>query len=212
MPTVEFTFDAAFDYRSDVPIELQPCSIATPDWTTIAPAVEDHLSLTEENFVEGETAEQLEAYLDVLFNLGEHGGAYRHEDRERVERVVKYVMGDEYTIGQAGAVGPGAHAEHMTFVQSWNALSGELEMGGLADELAALRRHLREHATEPEQDAAIGALAEAEMAAREGDGPRVLEHISILKRLGGAGKWALGAATTIGTTVAAAALNAGLGV
>ena len=48
-----------------------------------------------------------------------------------------------------------------------------------------LRRHLRQEAVEPEHDVAIGAVANAEVAAKEGNGPKALEW------LGKAGKWTL---------------------
>jgi hypothetical protein len=118
-----------------------------------------------------------------------------------------------YIFGQAGAVGPGSHAEQTTFVQAWHELERRADTTVLADELARLREALRELATEPEHDAAIGALAEAEIAAKEGQGPEAIEKLSVFARMKSAGKWALDAGTQIGTTVAAEAIKlaAGLG-
>ena len=52
-----------------------------------------------------------------------------------------------------------------------------------------------------EQDEAMGAIAKAEAAAANGDGPAALSH------LGAAGTWALGVAEKIGSAVAADALK-----
>jgi hypothetical protein len=100
----------------------------------------------------------------------------------------------------------------MTFVQTWNQIAGDVNLSELASELDILRQHLRTKASEPEHDVAIAALAEAEMAATEGDGPQALERLSALKHVAGVGKWVLAAATTIGTAVAAQALKTALGL
>jgi hypothetical protein len=70
----------------------------------------------------------------------------------------------------------------------------------------ALRGYPRQEAVEPEHDIAIGAVANAEVAAKEGDGPKTLEW------LGKAGKWALDNATKIGVGVATSALKTALGL
>jgi hypothetical protein len=108
------------------------------------------------------------------------------------------VMGDKYDItgSQVGAVGPGAHVERMTFVQQQ-----PLDIEALAEELGRLRVALREHGSEPEHDLALGEVAAAEKAAKEGDSDGALRH---LKQ---AGQWALGVATEIGVPVATAALK-----
>jgi hypothetical protein len=100
----------------------------------------------------------------------------------------------------------------MTFVQTWNQMAGDISLPELASELDTLRQHLRGTASDPEHDVAIAALAEAEIAAKEGDGPKALERLSALRRVGGAAKWAVGAATSIGTAVAAQALKTALGL
>jgi hypothetical protein len=215
VPMVEFTLDPAFRYRATVPPELQPLPIpAVDDWAALGPVVDSHLALFEEEFVEGATGEELVKYIDVLPTVGqdEDPGRRRYEHSER-ERVLNFVGRDVYIIGQAGAVGPGSRAERVTLVQTWNELERRVDTTALAGELARLRDDLRKRATGPEHDAAIGAIAEAELAAEQGDGPQAIEKLSLFKRLQGAGRWALDAATTIGTTVAAEAIKlaAGLG-
>ena len=81
-----------------------------------------------------------------------------------------------------------------------------MELNSLASELAQLRLNLKERAVEPEHDMAVGSIAEAEQAAKEGDGPRALRHLKT------AGKWTLDVATSIGKTVAAEAIKASLGM
>jgi uncharacterized protein YjbI with pentapeptide repeats len=116
-------------------------------------------------------------------------------------------QGDIYhTPGQAGAIGRGAHAHDMTFNQLWNQSGQLIDLQGLATELAMLRQHLRRIAVEPDHDVAIGAVAEAEMAAKARNGPKVLEWLSK------AGQWVLDNAEKIGVGVATAALKTALGL
>ncbi len=65
-------------------------------------------------------------------------------------------MGDKYNAGQAGVVGPGGHAHDMTFNQIWNQMGNNWDLPTLAEELAKLRSHLKQQATEPEHDTTIG--------------------------------------------------------
>lgn len=115
-------------------------------------------------------------------------------------------VGDQYTTGQAGAVGPGASAQHMNFNQIWNQAGASLDLDALAKELETLRIAMRQKATEAEHDLATAEVAHAELAASKGDGPTVLLHLSR------AGRWALTTATAIGTGVAAAAIKSALGL
>jgi uncharacterized protein YjbI with pentapeptide repeats len=116
-------------------------------------------------------------------------------------------MGDINIAGQVGGVqGRGGHAHDMTFTQLWNQSGPHNDLRALATQLATLRQHLRQAAVEPEHDAAIGAIAQAEMAAKEGNGPQVLEQLSK------AGRWALDNAEKIGVGVATEALKTALGL
>ena len=116
------------------------------------------------------------------------------------------VMGDKYTVGQAGAVGPNAKAENIQFQQIWQQSSSDLDIAQLVDELKLLRGHLRQSADTPQQDEAVAEVSKAQAAAAEGDGPGVMRHLRQ------AGKWALDGATAIGTAVAAAAIKASIGL
>jgi hypothetical protein len=65
---------------------------------------------------------------------------------------------------------------------------------------------MRSAATEPAQDLAVSAIAEAELALESGDTEAAEGH---LRR---AGRWALTTANTIGAGLAVAAIKASLGL
>ena len=115
-------------------------------------------------------------------------------------------MGDTYSAGQAGAIGPGATASQISFQKVWAQLQGSASVEELAKELGALRTAMRSAASEPEHELSIGAVAAAQAAAEEGDGVRTLEY---LKK---AGNWALDVATKIGLNIASFALKGSLGL
>jgi hypothetical protein len=118
----------------------------------------------------------------------------------------KQTMGDTYIAGQVGAQGPHAHAHDINFHQLWSYTGQSLDLPALATQLATLRQHLRQEAVKPEHDIAIGAVANAEVAAKEGNGPKTLEFLSK------AGQWTLDNATKIGVGIATAALKTALGL
>jgi hypothetical protein len=122
------------------------------------------------------------------------------------------VGGDQYNIGQAAAAGPGARADNVVLNQGSSTMVAVSDPAALAGELERLCAHLGAGAQTPEQEAALEILAQAELTAKDGDADAAVEKLSTLKRLGDAGRWALGAATAIGTTVAAAALKVALGL
>ena len=212
VPTVEFIAEARSPLPADVPEEFTPCRFGGPEALPleVCQLAVEQLRLAEQDFLELPNQEKVDAYFTQLVDIGTGRGRYSDEDQERV---VKVVMGDQYNVtGQAGIVGPGGHANSITFVQSWNEVSATGDTEALAADLERLRNELRAKATDPEHDVAVAALAEAELKAKDGDGPGAMEQLSRLGRLKGAGKWALGAATAIGTTVAAAALKIVLGI
>jgi hypothetical protein len=164
-------------------------------------------------------------HTDPVFAKGERQISLRREsekrlvdnylqERERDKGIPKgagsnigeWIMGDKYTVGQAGAVGLSSHAHDMTFNQIWNHASSSIDLSILANELTQLRTKLKEQSTEPEHDVAVGEIACAEVAANKGDGPTVMKHLAK------AGKWALDVATKIGIPVAAEALKKAIGL
>jgi hypothetical protein len=108
---------------------------------------------------------------------------------------------DTFNIhGQAGAVGPGAHAEKNTF-QQIQAGAG-IDLPKLAEELGRLRNAMKGEGTGTrEQDKAIVAVADAEEAATRGDGQAVLQYLKSV------GEWTLGVAEKIGVALAVEALK-----
>jgi hypothetical protein len=115
-------------------------------------------------------------------------------------------VGDTYTATQVGSMGPYAQAHDTTFQQIWDKNAGTIDLQSLARELGTLRAVLRRRASEPEHDLSLGAVAGAETAAKQNDGPKVLAYLRA------AGKWALDGATEVGTTIAAAAIQKSLGM
>jgi hypothetical protein len=116
------------------------------------------------------------------------------------------IVGDEYNIGQAGAVGPNAHAHDMTFNQIGGNIEKSMDLAKLADDLAKLRQAMKSEATEPEHDLAVSEIAKAEQAAKAKDSPKVAQSLK------GAGKWALDVATKIGTSLATEAIKESMGM
>jgi hypothetical protein len=114
-------------------------------------------------------------------------------------------MGDIYNAGQAGAMGPGAHAHDITFQQLWNSASKDLDLSQLASELRALSPRLTEAATAPEHKIAIGNVEAAADAADAGDGPKALQYLKT------AGQWTFDTATKIGIGLSIAAAKSYLG-
>ena len=211
VPTLEFTSNPPSRPPVGIPAEFTPRivrpAIGPQEVCAIA---EEQLAIAEEDFLELDDQDKVDAYFELLVDIGAQRGNYSEEDHERV---VNQIMGDQINVsGQVGAVGRHSHAENITFVQAWDRLSEGTDAAALAAELDRLRQHLRAEANDPEHDVAVAAVAEAQLKAQGGDGPAALEQLSALSRVKGAGKWVVGAATTIGTTVAAAALKAVLGL
>lgn len=110
-------------------------------------------------------------------------------------------MGDSYHAGQAGAQGPNAHAHDITFNQIWSQNKNDIDLNQLSDQLSNLRTELGRQASSPEQFAEIGHIANAEIEAKSGNGPKVMEFLSKV------GKWSFDTATALGVAVAANAIK-----
>jgi hypothetical protein len=117
-------------------------------------------------------------------------------------------MGDKITVGQAQVViGSNSSAGDInTHGHIAGGSIGDIDLSRLADELSSLRRALREEATLPEHDIALGAVAAAERCSREGDASGAMAHLK------SAGRWCLDIASKIGVRVAAEAINSSLGI
>jgi hypothetical protein len=115
-------------------------------------------------------------------------------------------MGDTYHAGQAGAMGPNAKAENISFVQILRDAIGQTSLADLASELAQLRSAMLPAAVDAQQDTVVAEVAQAEDAAKKGDASGVLMHLR------NAGQWALEMATKIGASVAAKAIEKSMGM
>lgn len=83
------------------------------------------------------------------------------------------------------------------------------DLAALAGDLLKLREAAMRQACTPEQMAAVGAIATAEAAAKDGDGGRVKAALSLL---GSGASWLLDTAKGVGVPVAIAAIKAHLGL
>lgn len=84
-------------------------------------------------------------------------------------------VGDQYNVGQAGAVGPNAHAHDMTFNQIGGNIERRMELSALASELMTLREAMSREAQETGHYIVLGEVAKAEEAAKANDSSKVAE-------------------------------------
>lgn len=89
---------------------------------------------------------------------------------------------------------------------AWKGIEDRVDLVTLAADLRRLREKMRELASSTAEDAALGAVADAEEAALDRDGPRTL---TALRK---AGEWALSVANQIGVEVASIAIAAAVGL
>jgi hypothetical protein len=204
IPRISVTIQQDFPCDTKIPQEYQPRIIQPTDPQATRFILDAQFSLYEQAFVELDTVEEVTRYVNLLLSTGNPLGEYERGTRNLF--VKELTMGDQYKVGQAGAVGPKAHAHDMTFQQIWNESADRINLDALASDLARLRAALREEARTAEEDAAIGEVALAETAAKQKDGPKALAH---LKK---AGQWALGVAEKIGVAVATGAIKTALGM
>ena len=126
----------------------------------------------------------------------------------------RYKREGEKPAGTPGYVihvtGPNSRVNINSVDQSQNAVRIEQQdLGDLAVELEKLRTALVQNASTAEHYSAIGSIASAETAAKEGDKSKVEQALSAL---GSAGKWVAGVAKDIGVPIAVAVLKAHAGL
>jgi hypothetical protein len=205
VPTILITTNENSPLNPDIPNEYQRRLIPNTYSEEGIEIIHRQIELFEEDFIELDKEGKAETYAHALAMTASPIGDYSQSTRAHI--IQEVTMGDKYiTSGQVGAVGPGAHAHDMNFTQVWNQASKDIDLPTLAQELSILRQQLRKEAQTPEEDMAIGALANAEVAAKSGDGPSTMEWLQK------AGKWVFDIATKIGTSVAIAALKIALGL
>jgi hypothetical protein len=117
---------------------------------------------------------------------------------------------DTYNIsGQAGAVGPNAHAHDNTFnqlQQIGRQIEQSMDLAALANDLETLRQALKKEAVTEEHDMAIVDISAAKRAAEAKDSGKLAESLK------SAGKWALDVATKIGVSLATEAIKESSGM
>lgn len=117
-----------------------------------------------------------------------------------------FEMSDTYNVGQAGAVGPTAHAHDMTFNQVGGLIEKSMDLGQLSIELSKLRQAMTQDANDAEHYIAVGEIAKAEQAAKSKDTSKLTESLKT------AGKWSLDVATKIGVSLASEAIKHSMGM
>lgn len=203
IPRISLTTDAAYEFEPHVPLEYQPRTIPLNDGPSASGTLSGQFELYEQAFLELDTPEEVTRYVDLLLTAANPLGEYGRGTRNLF--IQELTVGDQYSVGQAGAVGPQSHAHDMTFQQVWNQAAPGIDLDALARELEQLRAALKVAARSADEDVGVGEVAMAEVAARQKDGPKALAHLKA------AGKWALEVAEKIGVGVATAAIKSAIG-
>jgi hypothetical protein len=112
--------------------------------------------------------------------------------------------GDTITAQNSVGIGKGFQMQGVEINQEVAQTNESFDMQVLAKELGKLRQELLQQAKEPEQVVMASEVAQAEMAAKDGDESKTLEH---LKK---AGDWVLDIAAKIGVPLAIEALKRGM--
>lgn len=173
--------------------------------------VKNELQKQQENILERLEAQFGKLYLefnrsrfDVSSSIGETIRSFLTEIESQnlnIDIRQENIMGDKYEAGQVGAQGPNAYAHNMTFNQIWNQAKGNIDLPTLSEQLKTLRETLQESAKSAEEFSEIGAIANAEIQAKKGNGPKALSELAKV------GKWTLNVAEKIGIGVAIAAIK-----
>lgn len=205
VPTILFSSKRNSPLNKNIPNEYQRRWLDLKNNQRGIQVIKEQIDLFEEDFLELDKEGEANTYAHMLALSSSPTGEYTHDTRSQI--IQEVTMGDKYvTKGQIGAVGPNAHVHDINFNQIWQQEGNSINLEKLAGELSQLREHLRGNVAQPEHDVAIGAIANAEVAALEGNGPETMSWLSK------SGKWALDAATKIGVGVAMAAIKSSLGV
>jgi hypothetical protein len=199
IPSITFTADAAYSFHPQIPKEYQPRVISGADTPQVEQQLHTELELFEEDFVELDKQNEVEAYAGMLVDIASQRGNYDVGTRNFFVQELNMESKYKITGGNQGAVGDESVAHDFTQVS--NQTLGSIDMTALATELSRLRAEARKDAVEPGHDIAVSELAKAEQAAKEGQASAVMQHLK------SAGSWALDVATKIGTSVAVEAIK-----
>ncbi len=187
-----------------IPNDYQRRMISNGDIEKSLEIVDRQIELYEEDFVSIDSEGKAEKYADQLIGMASIAGHYSQDIRTHI--IQEITMGDRYEAGQVGAQGPYAHAHDITFNQIWHQTKGNIDLSILAKELSMLRGEMQKLAKDAKDYTEIGAIANAEIEAQNGNGPKALSALAK------AGKWSLDIAEKIGIGVAIAAIKTVLGI
>jgi hypothetical protein len=146
------------------------------------------------------------------------GLTFTGAEKERAHSMVFHVDGGNFNIGIVGGTGGQANVAagsnaRINIQSTDNSVDSVIcqpdQMGKLAEQFASLRAALLSQASDAEHYASIGAIASAEIAAKEGSASNVAQALSAL---GAGGKWVVGIARDIGAELATAALKSYVGL
>lgn len=100
------------------------------------------------------------------------------------------------------------HFELNDYKQIWFDFQASIDdcENKLVKELSDLRETLKAKSHTIEQDQAVGKIADAEQAAKSGDGPGVIKHLK------GIGKWVLEVSTNLGTNIVTELIKKSMGL
>ena len=112
-------------------------------------------------------------------------------------QINELIMGDKnvFKNSQIGAVGSNATSSNNTFQQINYNVPEDLDFEQLNGQLGQLKENLTTKAKTPEEFQAIAEVAQAEIAAKEKDGNKVVGHLK------SAGKWVFDTAKDIGVDI-----------
>jgi hypothetical protein len=169
--------------------------------------IEGLASLLEEQVMPGE----LDSLLNALRIIDVEKNIFHKVEKFVTQPIIfreNIIMGDQFNVsGQAGAVGPNAHAHDMTFNQMGSQIEKSVDLTQLANELSQLRQEMMKAAKDDaEHIIAIGDVAKAEQAAKAKDSAKVAESLK------SAGQWTLDIASKIAIPVAIEALKIAIGI
>ena len=146
------------------------------------------------------------------------GLSFTDPEKEKAHSITFNVNSENFSVGVAGgtgnqanvAGGNNARVNNQSTDSSVNSVVYQAEdMAKLADEFSKLRSALLSRARDAEHYAAVGVVASAEIAAKEGKSSKIDQALSVL---GSGGKWVFSVARDIGVHLAAAALKPYLGL
>lgn len=210
VPTILLTTNPSYNYDPEIPEQCQPRIIETENpIPSLEKIITTEIDAYEENVIDIEKPEKIENYTKLLLGVASAEGKY---DKGTHQHFTRILMGDNYgdnysmNGGQAGSIGPNAHVYDFSFNQIWNESKNDVDLNELAEDLKKLLPKLNAEAKTTENYVSLGNIAEAELSARNGDGPKAYEYLQK------AGKWTFDIACQIAVPVATDVLKKILGI